>query len=240
MEMTISGKLISYDVIGSGAPILFVHGWGGSKDSLRRLAEKMQDTHQCYLVDLPGFGESERPPLDWGLEGYADLVRKFILELNVSPISYVGHSFGGALGIALASSSIDLIDRLVVISPSYRRPLSRKLKNFDLSYIRKALWPLRKLAYRILYPGSMALKFAQLEGNFRRIVATDLTDGIGKIKCRTLIIWPADDVECPLNDAYVLRDGVKDSELVVLGGQSHILPISDPELIADKMKEFLS
>ena len=118
MEITISGKSISYDVIGSGSPILFVHGWGGDKEALRRLAQSLEDRHECYLIDLPGFGESENPPLDWGVEGYASAVRKFILELNISPVGYVGHSFGGAVGVYLSATEKDLIGKLVLVSAS--------------------------------------------------------------------------------------------------------------------------
>lgn len=239
MEITISGKLVNYDAMGSGAPILFVHGWGGSKDSLRKIAESFLSTNQCYLIDLPGFGESENPPLDWGLEGYTDLVRKFILELNITPIVYVGHSFGGAIGLSLAAQNSEMFDKLIVISPSYRRPLARVLKNFNLSGFKRKLRPIRRLFYKIFYPGSVALKFSHLEDNFRRIISTDLTNSVGSINIPTLILWPADDIETPLNDAYLLNDEIENSKLKVFGSYSHDLPIKNPDLVADNIKDFL-
>src|SRR5687768_9383782 len=48
--------------IGSGPPIVFVHGLSGSwQNWLEQLPEFARD-HRCIAVDLPGFGESPMPP----------------------------------------------------------------------------------------------------------------------------------------------------------------------------------
>jgi pimeloyl-ACP methyl ester carboxylesterase len=242
MEMTISGKLISYDVIGSGAPILFVHGWGSkAKTVWTTLVESLSASYQCYLIDLPGFGGSENPDSDWGVEEYADVIKKFILELNLTGLTYLGHSFGGALGVYLGANHSELFEGLILSSPSYRRPnasRNKKKRSHFLNIFRLRL--LRRIKYKLLYPNSELMKLPHLESNFRKIVSTDLSDMARKIKLRTLIIWPSDDIETPLNDAYLLKSHIPSSILKVVGSQGHDMIYVTPSLVLNDIKDFLS
>ena len=50
---------ISYEKIGNGYPIILLHGWGANKNTFNKLANHLKDNFTLYLIDLPGFGESE-------------------------------------------------------------------------------------------------------------------------------------------------------------------------------------
>lgn len=61
MNIKVNELKISYVTYGSGDPTILVHGWGGNKQSLDALARELAKTRKVYLLDLPGFGESQNP-----------------------------------------------------------------------------------------------------------------------------------------------------------------------------------
>ena len=87
----------------SGRQLVFLHGWGGSRDSLRGIGVLFQHTARIHLVDLPGFGEAPPPPSSWGTLEYADLVQQYLLERVHGETILVGHSFGARVTLRLAA-----------------------------------------------------------------------------------------------------------------------------------------
>jgi len=233
------GKRISYEVVGSGPHLLFVHGWGGTKQSLKPLALLLSKKYTCILIDLPGFGESDNPESSWGVNEYADLVREFLFILKIKNIIYFGHSFGGSLGICLSANQEANIDKLVLCNTSYKRTTQKTTSRIP-SWIPPAfLFPIRKLYYNIFYPSSDMMKYPRLESNFRSIVSTDLSGLLSQIKVRTLIVWGQNDMETPVALATELEKQIKNSSLVIIPGGSHGLPLNNPKVVFDAITKFL-
>ena len=49
---------ISYNIIGEGEPIIFIHGIGSRKDSWSRVINELKDDYKCITYDLRGHGRS--------------------------------------------------------------------------------------------------------------------------------------------------------------------------------------
>lgn len=112
------GRVASYDVIGSGQPLLWLEGGPGYPARLGLPdCEVVADLFRCYLVDGPGAGGSS-PPDD--LRGYDlphqvaffDRVRQ---ELGLDSWTVMGHSWGGLLGLAYAAERPRSVERLIVV-----------------------------------------------------------------------------------------------------------------------------
>src|SRR3990167_8239984 len=101
MLTPIHGKTVSFEVLGKGGRVLFIHGWGGSRESLRKLAESVSQKYKAVLIDLPGFGRSENPDPSWGIDEYTAIVARFLKKQRLSPVYVFGHSFGGTLALYL-------------------------------------------------------------------------------------------------------------------------------------------
>ena len=111
---------ISYlDNGASGKKILFfVHGWGADKYNLKGIYHSLENKFHLIILDLPGFGKSSIPEDIIGSEGYADILVDFLKSINIKNINYIGHSFGGKIGIILSVKYPELIKRLVLIDSS--------------------------------------------------------------------------------------------------------------------------
>lgn len=247
MYLKIDNRKIHYKIIGQGKPILFVHGWGGNLYSLLKLGTLASKKYQAILIDLPGFGKSDNPPPEWGVEGYADLIGHFIKTLDLKKPHYVGHSFGGALGIYIASHYPRLIDTLVLSNSSYKREnkISQSAKLIKMvpkeNPILNIIAPYaKKVYYKLFHKGSDLMKYPHLESNFRKIVTQDLTNLTTKIKIPTLILWGEEDTMTPVLLAYELKKNIPHALLKVFPNVRHNLPLKYPNEVWFEIKSFFS
>ena len=118
---------------GAGEPLLFLHGWGlGPASYVNGLVGLCAAGVRVLAPALPGFSGSDGPPLkDVSLDTYADRVAALLDVLDLGkPVFVVGHSFGGGVGIRLATRRPDLVRSLTLVNsvggapgPSRSRPV---------------------------------------------------------------------------------------------------------------------
>jgi pimeloyl-ACP methyl ester carboxylesterase len=71
--------------------------------------------HHVIAIDLLGHGGSEKPDSGYAIENQADLVAAALGKLGVRGAEVIGHSLGGAVAVALAERSPQLVERLVIV-----------------------------------------------------------------------------------------------------------------------------
>lgn len=248
MYIRIDNRKIHFKKVGKGPPMILVHGWGGTIYSLNALAQLASSKYTTYTLDLPGFGKSDNPPPHWGVEGYADLIHLFIKKLQMKKPLYVGHSFGGAIGIYLACHMPHLISSLVLCNSSFKRV--KKVSRFAQiikplhSSFRLFLQPveptIKKIYYMLFQRNSDLMKYPHLETNFRKIITQDLTPITKKINIPTLILWGEDDTQTPVLWAYELEKNIRGSRLVVFPDVRHNLPLKMPQDVWEQIDSFSS
>ncbi len=95
---------LAFRTIGSGPPLLLVHGGSGSRTHWIRNVPALARHFEVLTVDLPGFGESATPPGAIDPSDYMDWVADAVgLQLEQRPLEMAGFSFGGATTAAVAA-----------------------------------------------------------------------------------------------------------------------------------------
>lgn len=90
-------------VLGTGPPLLLLHGTGASTHSWRDLAPLLAPHFTVIAPDLPGHGFSGRPSArGMSLQGMANGVEALLAALNLRPAVVVGHSAGAAVAVRMA------------------------------------------------------------------------------------------------------------------------------------------
>ncbi len=115
----------------AGLHLVWGHGWGQSAAELVPLAESLKAFAGSSLIDFPGFGQSSKPPDTWGTAEYADLVANWIRTLKYDRFIWIGHSFGGRVGLQIAARHPELISGMVLIASAglqRRRSLADRMR----------------------------------------------------------------------------------------------------------------
>lgn len=91
------------EIYGSGDPILFLHGLGGSTYSWRYMVTPLSGQYKVILIDLKGQGKSPKPHnKHYSILEQGELIYRFIVEHNLKKLTLVGNSYGGAVSLLLA------------------------------------------------------------------------------------------------------------------------------------------
>jgi pimeloyl-ACP methyl ester carboxylesterase len=120
---------IAYDRIGSGPPLLLVHGLGATRAIWRPQIDALAEERDVIAVDMPGFGESPvlgRPPTAWAM---GEAIAAMCAEIGVERPHIAGNSLGGWVAVEMAKA--DVAASLCLISPAglWRRPLGPRKVN---------------------------------------------------------------------------------------------------------------
>ena len=110
---------ISAAEAGSGPVLLAIHGLGGTKASFLPTIGALADAFRVIAVDLPGFGDSVKPlraPFD--APYFARVMDDVLDAVGADRAHVVGNSMGGRIGIELALTRAERVDRLVLLSPA--------------------------------------------------------------------------------------------------------------------------
>lgn len=94
---------LAHEVHGHGPPLVLVHGITESRRTWDPLVPMLAQGHTVVAVDLRGHGESPTGPA-YDLETMAGDVQALLAELGVEDAVLVGHSLGGTVVTAAASS----------------------------------------------------------------------------------------------------------------------------------------
>jgi pimeloyl-ACP methyl ester carboxylesterase len=114
--VTVGERRVDVVDLGSGPPVVFIHGLAGSwQNWLEQLPVFARD-HRVITFDLPGFGSSEMPAEDISIPGYGRWVDALLDELGVGSAAVVGNSMGGFIGAELAIQFPARVERLVLVS----------------------------------------------------------------------------------------------------------------------------
>ena len=113
------GALIYYKTVGSGPPLVLVHGGpGASHDYFLPWLLPLARTNRLVFIDERGSGRSERleDPSGYTVENMADDVEAVRKGLGLGAINVLGHSYGGVVAQAYALKYQDHVSHLVLAS----------------------------------------------------------------------------------------------------------------------------
>ncbi len=102
--------------VGSGRPVLFIPGTGGTGPYWAPLIRELSGVH-CLVMDRPGWGLSS--PIDYTKDEFGSLVAKMLVrvldELDLDRVDIVGASIGGLWALHLAQRHPTRVNRVVVL-----------------------------------------------------------------------------------------------------------------------------
>ncbi|MGD8427458.1 MAG: alpha/beta hydrolase [Balneolaceae bacterium] len=251
-----NGMAITYKKMGTGLPLIILHGWGSSGQVMMPLAQQLSEIRTCYVLDLPGFGDTSAPDRAWSVDDYADLVEQFIKDQGLDNVDLLVHSFGGRIALKLCAreTGMQLIDKVLITGGAGMKP-RRNLFYFIKKYTAKML-----KAPFIILPGNLRERalnwlrqtplwkflgssdYSKLSGvmreTFVRTVTEYLEPCLPKIPHEVLLLWGRDDESAPLYQAERMEQGIKNAALVVIDHAGHYAFLDRPSHFVSIAKAF--
>ena len=111
----------------NGTPILLLHGLGGSIESWTNNISFLSTKFRIIALDLPGFGMSDKPKIDYSINFYVSFLEKFIKRIKLSHFFIIGSSLGGHIAVEFTSRNRKVVDKLILISPAGSLPKPSKV-----------------------------------------------------------------------------------------------------------------
>src|SRR5215210_1621832 len=104
---------------GEGDTVLCVHGLGGTKASFLPTVNALADDYRVIAMDLPGFGESDKPiGAPYNADWFARTVFSLLDELEVERAHLIGNSMGGRVVLEAGMLEPDRVRKLALLSPA--------------------------------------------------------------------------------------------------------------------------
>jgi pimeloyl-ACP methyl ester carboxylesterase len=113
------GTSISTLAAGAGDPVVCIHGLGGTKASFLPTVSALADGYRIIALDLPGFGDSDKPlAAAYDARYFARKVRDLLDALGIGRAHLVGNSMGGRVAIELGLIEPRRVGAVVLLSPA--------------------------------------------------------------------------------------------------------------------------
>ncbi len=236
-EFQSNGATFTYTEENKGAApiVIWAHGWGQSGAGFKKLVEPLKNRAHHIVLDLPGFGAAPPPSEDWGTKDYATAIAQWIIDNNMPPVLWVGHSFGCRVGVQIAARFPKHIQSMCLISGAglkRRRPIHKKIYFFLRIRLYKAL---KKLVPNSALKDKIMAKFGSADYKsagpmrkiFVRVVNEDLSPQAQDIECPVTLIYGQNDTETPPEFGERFSNMITDSKLHLLDEQDHYSVLQD-------------
>lgn len=214
MKIALNGVELFYEVLGSGDPLIMVHGNSEDHTIFTEAAQVLKDHYTCYLVDTRSHGQSSSvKPLH-----YSDMSRdyaEFIKALELKNVTFFGFSDGGILGLLVAMEP-GLVDTLIVSGANtYPGAVEDKTAR------------IMKLIY--FFTRSDKFRLMLNEPDIRE-------EDLQKIGCRTFVLAGSRDAVKRENTDFIAAN-IPNSTEMILEGETHTSHIVHSTRIAEIILE---
>ncbi|MBD2388525.1 alpha/beta fold hydrolase [Cylindrospermum sp. FACHB-282] len=114
---TWQGHKIQYTVMGTGRPLVLVHGFGASIGHWRKNIPVLADAgYQVFALDLLGFGGSDKAPINYSVEVWVELLKDFSTAHILEPAIFIGNSIGALLSLMVLANHPEIAAGGVLIN----------------------------------------------------------------------------------------------------------------------------
>ncbi len=263
-SITAGGIQVNYHDVGSGFPVLMIHGSGPGVSAFanwRLVMPELARSRRVLAPDMVGFGFTERPAgYEYSMDNWVKQAIDFLDALGLEQVDLVGNSFGGALSLALTIRHPQRVRRLVLmgaagvsfpITPAldeiwgYQPSFENMRRIMDVFAYDRGLVndELAQLRYEASIRPGFHESYSQMFPAPRQRSVDALASAeadIAKIDKETLIVHGREDKVIPLQNSVRLSQLISRSQLHVYGRCGHWTQIEHSARFAQLVANFLA
>lgn len=255
--MLVGGVEVAYERVGSGPPLVLVHGASLDSRSWRPQLAGLSDELTVVAWDEPGVGRSAAVPTDFDLADFADALAGLLGHVGLGPAHVGGLSWGGTVVLECYRRHPELFASLIMVDAyagwkgslpadevrarvdGLREMLAAPAEEFDPTLpdlflgepSAELLAEMATMARDVL-PGTLELELGLM-------AEADLSDVLPRVSVPTLLVWGKHDARSPLRVAHEFAEAIPQAELVVIEGAGHMSPLERPDEVNAAIRTFV-
>ncbi len=250
---------MKYDQVGTGVPLLLIHGFPLDRTMWQPQLDGLQDVAHVIAPDLRGFGGSEDGASSMTMSDYAFELKALLDEMNIKQAVVCGLSMGGYIALAMLADHPDVVKGLILCNtrPTAddskavlgRHAMAHKAADEGMAGIAEVMLP--KLLSDATHQERRELSSAVREmitrqrsggvGAALRGMATrsDRSEMLEEITVPTLIITGSKDPMIPPSASEAMAAMITGSKLVVIPDVAHLSNLEAPDAFNNAIREFM-
>ena len=241
--VAVFGQTIHYWDAGSGPVVVLVHGLGSRKEGdWGRAFGPLSAKYRVVALDQIGFGQSDKPLMDYSIQTYVDFLNEFLHQLKIEKTTLMGESLGGwisALYSLEMSNDAHMVpvDKLVLVDAAGLKQ-DKPIPDLNPSTLEAE----RQLMQVVFYDSSWATDEVIKHNLTERIHAnisytvhsiltnptlnTERLDGkLGGIHVPTLVVWGKQDALLPVDSGERYAKEISGAKFVTFDKCGHVPPL---------------
>tara|TARA_B110000285_G_C15048181_1_gene575507 strand:+ start:416 stop:1366 length:951 start_codon:yes stop_codon:yes gene_type:complete len=228
-------------------PIILIHGTGSSLHTFDTWVNNLKDSSRVIRMDLPAFGlTGPFPDQDYSISNYTSFLKEFLIALKVKQCVLAGNSLGGEIAWNFTLDQPHMVKKLILIDAAGQPETSKSVPiAFKLGQIPVVNKLLNYITPRFIVRASIEdvysdkskvtdslvdryLELTLRKGNRQAFVdrlkvsSNSNYNNIKNIKQSTLILWGAEDLLIPVENAYKFQRSIPNNVLVIMDDTGHV------------------
>ncbi len=262
--VNVNSVRLFYEVKGSGAPIIFISGFGADHLVWDFVSESVSQEFKVITFDNRGVGQSDSPDVSYGIETMAEDAVLLLDALNIENAHVVGHSMGTSIAMTLAAKYPEKINKLILCNgfvsmnarANYLFDVINQLIDEEVSAESLGQvfmpWGYSNETLADLESNKLLMEYFDLMQNnpypqthigycrqFAALKAFDATELLPQIQAPTLVIAGEDDILTPPKGAQYLAEHISNAKFHLFKKSGHMTHLEYPYKFVELVKLFL-
>ena len=246
---------IYVDDIGTGYPLVLVHGYLGSSEMWTLQKKYLSKYFRIIAPALPGFGESHKAKSLKSIHEMAKFIFRCLDDKKIKNFHLIGHSMGGMIAQEMSIISPERINKLICFATGSVGNIPDRFESIEISIERLKKEGISKTVKRIppkwFIEGNNSKYFYLCENAVKETSEETANnalnamknwngfDNLKNIKNITLIIWGEKDVSYNFKQVETLNKNILNSKLKIFKNSSHNTHLEQPRKFNNLIKNFL-
>jgi len=241
--------------VGSGNPLVLVHGFLGSSEMWNPQIKFFKDNFRVIVPALPGFGKSNNIASCDSIECMAKAILSLLEKKEIKSFNLLGHSMGGMIVQEMTKLVDDKVLKLICYGTGPRGNIPGRFETIDQSREKLKIdglevtskriaktWFIEEERAKYFHLCNQAGKQTSIEAADNGLIAMKNWNGVKNlknIKNETLIVWGDQDKAYNFKQVETLNNNIPNSNLKIIKGCSHNVHLEKPDEFNMVVTEFL-
>jgi len=229
--------------------LVFLHYFGGSAQSWRWVIAKLQQHYNCIALNLPGFGGEPALP-EPSIANYTSFIREKLESMNVESYVLIGHSMSGKFAVDVATNDPNFaVKQLILVAPSpptiehiseeerQKKLIHPNQKQAEIAADSATIKPLTEEQRQLIIKNNLEVE----EQTWKWWLTEGMNHSIAEDQAHLFlpITVLASEDDPAISFESILKETMPhlpDAKLVTTKGVGHLIPMEDPEWLAEQIK----